>query len=138
MKEPLNLTTLDGEEYIIGMFDGLKGRRILLRLLELMKPSQEMDAKNVATALVSGGGEAFINKADKIVSDLMSVVHAKISEEVGFVAMDDKVFSVHFAGRYQAMLEVLIEVIEYNGFLDMLEYLKQIMPSMPGMTTKKK
>lgn len=126
-KEPKKITLSDGQECIINSCGGRQGRRFVLQIIDLLKPEQLIDqkevSKNVANSLMTAtGSENFVNKSEKLLDDLFRLAYVKVNDN--FIELSPEIFENEFSNRYGVMIELLIEIIEHNGFLDLLGYLK--------------
>lgn len=129
-KEPKNIKLSDGQEVIIHSCGGKQARRLVLQIVDLMKPEQlatqeqKEATKNFAKNLILNGSSdsSFLSKSEKLLDELFGLAYIKV--ESNFVELTPPVFDVQFAGRLAQMIELLIEIIEHNGFLDLLGYLK--------------
>lgn len=126
-KETKEIKLSDGQECLITVCGGVQGRKICLEIVDLMKPEQMgvQTPKEVAKNLVlnNNSDSSFVDKADKLLSKILALSYVKINGE--FKELNDNIFNVEFAGRYGAMIELLMEIIEHNGFLEALGYLAQ-------------
>jgi hypothetical protein len=119
--------TSNGEIYVIHPFDGVNGRRILLRMIDLIKPSPEQ-MKNpslMGVSLMSGSSSSFVEKADSIIEDMLGKVFHKPKNAQNNALMDlnHGYCGIHFKKNYFTMVELIIEVILWNDFFAMLEFL---------------
>lgn len=126
-KEPKKITLSDGQECIINSCGGRQGRRFVLQIIDLLKPEQLINQKeapkNVANALITTtGSDAFVNKSEKLLDDLFRLAYIKINDN--FIELSPEIFESEFTNRYGEMIELLMEIIEHNGFLEALGYLK--------------
>lgn len=113
---------LDGKKASITICSGKQGRRLVLRLINLLRPepNQTVNPKAIAGALMSGSDDVFVNKADKLISDILSLAFIEINGHM--VKLDDDIFDSQFAARYDVMLDLLVEVMTFNGFFDLIKY----------------
>lgn len=133
-KQQKEFKTIDEQEIIINCFGGRQGRKLVLRIIDLLRPEFKTDTNNltskeVAQKLVSGSDDSFVSKADKIISEIFEKVYIKVGD--GFIPVDDNTFDLHFSCRYAAMLEILVEVMEFNGFFELIVLLKRMKHLLP-------
>ena len=134
-------TTIDGQNCTIKACGGKQGRRLVLRLVNLLKPEPEskQDARNVAASLINGGNgdDSFVEKADKLLSEILSLAHIEVQGHM--VPLTDDLFDSQFIKRYDVMLDLLVEVMTFNGFFEMLGFLQGLVSNnlIPGFTTQK-
>ena len=130
---------LGGQKARIIACGGKQGRRLVLRLINLIKPEPEkqVDPRNVASALLAGGDDSFVEKADKLLSEILSLSYIEI--EGHMVKLDDNIFDIQFSRRYDAMLDLLVEIMRYNGFFDLIEYLMELVKNnlLPDLLSPK-
>lgn len=131
LQEPREFEALNGTKYKIYPFDGLKGRNIIIRMIDLLKPdASEMNSASMGKALVVG---SFVGKGEKLIDDLLeSVFHVK---EEAMIKLDKKYTPVHFARNYGTMMELIIEVCDFNGFFDLIGYLPESMTGLLNMNS---
>jgi hypothetical protein len=138
-KEPKTIKLSDNQECIIHSCGGEQGKKIVIKLLDLMKPEQiqatqtpKERANNLARNLILNQNEDnnFVQKANKLLSELLALAYVKVGEN--FVELSTSVFDIEFAGRYAQMIELLIEIVEHNGFLEALGYLNQVQTMFKG------
>lgn len=114
-KTPKTYEATDGEVYTITMCDPVTGRRLLLRLYDLMQ-GQSPTPVSIQNIMSGGGGSdsSFVDKADKLIEDILKLVMFK-----GKV-LNNETFAACFSGKYDIMLELLLETCEYNGFFALI------------------
>lgn len=137
-------TISNGERYSIDAFDGETGIDIILRVMDLfkdiMKPDQ-MTPQAIAQALVSGGGgSAFVVKAKELINDMMLTICHKpkgakgTPESPAIIRLDEKYRGFHFRQNYPAIIELIVEVVIINDFLDLiLMFPGDLVQSLMGM-----
>ncbi len=129
-KEPKTIQLSDGQDCIINSCGGTQARRLVLQILDLMKPEQMINqdqkeaSKNFVKNLVlnNNNDNSFVKKSEKLLNELFALAFIKV--DGNFVELTEPIFDVQFAGRLAQMIELLIEIIEHNGFLDLLGYLE--------------
>lgn len=135
-KEAIN-RNIDDQIYHIQPFGGRQGRKIVLQILNLLKDSvTDFSKANVANALVSGGSDSFVDKADKLITELLSLTYHKVGDSL--VRLDEGYSDIHFSCNYSAMAEIILEVLELNGFFDLIALLpKSMTQALTGTNSAK-
>ena len=115
--------------YIISPCGAMQGRRLVLKIVDLIKPDtdNQMSKANMAKAIMSGTDDKFIDKADKVISELFEMVYLEVDGQKQLV--NNAIFDSFFSGKYDLMLEILMEVLDYNGFLDLIRQGMTLIPA---------
>lgn len=84
--------------------------------------------KTVTPALV----QEFIrsDKAVELITRILSKVSYEITGDKGkaWIVIDETQLDLHFTGRYKALLDLITEVIDYNGFFELTDSLMSFLP----------
>lgn len=126
MARQVKTFTIDGSSYTISQLGALKGRKIWLKLVQLMAaPMREMakadhfDEQSIMGALAAGVenlDEATLEELYEAFGEACTIAVSATNNP----ALTGVVFDNHFAGNYQAMSVWLFECVKFNfaGFLD--------------------
>ena len=127
MSRPVTQVRIDTHSYEITAMPATEGRRIYLKLCQIMAPGLAKlpslkDAANVdkMLALVVGSLDAIDPATLDEICDAFGRYCVITTNPQQRLPLDQATFGEHFAGRYAAMTKWLLECIKANKFIDFL------------------
>ena len=114
--------TIGSDTYTITQLGAKKGRAVAVRLAKLLAPMAEGEDRGLSAALQN------LSDADlEYVCDAFAAL-TSVKMERGSPQLD-AIFDMHFAGKYGAMVNWLVECVKFN-FADFLDELSVKLPSL--------
>jgi hypothetical protein len=121
----------NGNEYIIYQCDGDTSLDLLLRIIDIFKGSGmpiQQAPQNLVMG-IAGGSSQFVKDAKSLIKDLFKLA----SFQNQFLNI---IFGAHFAANPYLMIELLMEIMDHNGFFDLIAFLPKPVQAILGMGMK--